>query len=102
MLALLLVLLAQGATPPPQAPATPAAAKANGRNIEVPDTDTHMVMPQLNTREAWERHRARVRQQVLTAAGLDPMPERTPLNAQRFGKLERDGYTIEKVLLETW
>ena len=30
------------------------------------------------------------------------MPEKTPLNPQRFGKLERDGYTIEKVLLETW
>ncbi len=29
------------------------------------------------------------------------MPEKRPLNAQIFGKLERDGYTIEKVLLET-
>ena len=28
-------------------------------------------------------------------------PRRRPLNPQVFGKLERDGYTIEKVLLET-
>ncbi len=70
--------------------------------MEVPDTDTHVALADFTSREAWERHRARVRQQVLSAAGLDPLPERTPLNAQRFGKLERDGYTIEKVLLETW
>ena len=29
------------------------------------------------------------------------MPPKTPLNPQVYGKLERDGYTIEKVVLET-
>ena len=31
------------------------------------------------------------------AEGLWPMPEKTPLNAVIHGKIERDGYTIEKV-----
>lgn len=98
MLALLLALLLQA----PVSSTPPDPSTSDRRNVDVPDTDTHVVLPDFASREIWERHRARVKQQVLTAAGLDPMPERTPLNVQRFGKLERDGYTIEKVLLETW
>lgn len=99
MLALLLALLVQSPVAPArQTPAPPA----DSRNVEVPDTDTHVTLGTFASRDAWERHRTRVRQQILTAAGLDPMPEKTPLNPQRFGRLERDGYTIEKVLLETW
>jgi len=84
--------------------ATPGSSVAavDRRNVEVPDTDTHVTLGAFDTRDAWEAHRSRVKQQILTAAGLDPMPQRTPLNPQRFGRLERDGYTIEKVLLETW
>ncbi|BCS33230.1 hypothetical protein TBR22_A24570 [Luteitalea sp. TBR-22] len=100
MLALLIALLLQ-APAVPTAPA-PVQPPADRRNVEVPDTDTHVVLGTFPTREAWEAHRDRVKARILTAAGLDPMPERTPLNPQRFGKLERDGYTIEKVLLETW
>ncbi len=42
-----------------------------------------------------------IRSQVLIAAGLWPLFPRTPLKPRVFGKLERDGYTIEKVVLET-
>jgi dienelactone hydrolase len=49
------------------------------------------------TREAWEARRTKLREQLLVANGLWPMPEKTPLNAVVHGKIERDGYTIEKV-----
>lgn len=49
------------------------------------------------TKEAWEARRKQVREQVLVANGLLPMPEKTPLNAVVHGKIDRDGYTIEKV-----
>lgn len=49
------------------------------------------------TKEEWAARRERVREQVLVATGLWPMPEKTPLNAVIHGKIERDGYTIEKV-----
>jgi len=49
------------------------------------------------TKEAWEARRAQLREQLLVANGLWPMPEKTPLNAVVHGKIERDGYTIEKV-----
>lgn len=49
------------------------------------------------TREEWAARRTAVREQVLVANGLWPLPEKTPLNAVVHGKIERDGYTVEKV-----
>ncbi|WP_439625746.1 alpha/beta hydrolase family protein [Gemmata sp.] len=49
------------------------------------------------TKEAWEARRTKLREQLLVANGLWPMPEKTPLNAVVHGRIERDGYTIEKV-----
>ena len=45
----------------------------------------------------WAKRREAVREQVLVSQGLWPMPEKTPLNPVVHGKIERDGYTIEKV-----
>ena len=63
--------------------------------------NTHYKMPVFATREEWLERAAFLRKQILASAGLLPMPEKRPLNAQVFDKLERDGYTVEKVLLET-
>jgi dienelactone hydrolase len=47
--------------------------------------------------KTWEARRKQLREQVLVAEGLWPMPEKTPLNAVVHGKVERDDYTVEKV-----
>ena len=52
--------------------------------------------------QAWRDRAAHVREQLLVTLGLWPMFPKTPLNPQVYGKLERDGYTIEKVVLETF
>lgn len=44
--------------------------------------------------------RARLKDELLGALGLKPLPEKTPLNATVTGKLERDGYVIEKLVFE--
>ncbi|MFM8274001.1 MAG: hypothetical protein ACKODX_16950 [Gemmata sp.] len=49
------------------------------------------------TKEAWETRRQQLREQLLVANGLWPLPERTPLNAVIHGEIERPGYTVEKV-----
>jgi dienelactone hydrolase len=72
------------------------------RNTYIPDMHTHFQMAVFTTREAWLEEAAFLRKQILSSAGLLPMPERTPLHAQIFGKLDRVTYTIEKVLLETY
>ncbi|MBV9471255.1 MAG: acetylxylan esterase [Abitibacteriaceae bacterium] len=58
-------------------------------------------MPHYATRAAWEAHAAKVRAQILVGSGLYPLPVRTPLHPKITGKIEREGYTVEKVLLET-
>ncbi len=74
---------------------------ADLRNTYTPNTDTHFTMPAYRTLAEWQTRRGALRKQILSAAGLDPLPEKTPLHAQVFGRIEHTGYTIEKVLLET-
>lgn len=47
--------------------------------------------------KAWEKRRQEVREQVLLSQGLWPMWDKIPIDATIHGKIERDGYTIEKV-----
>jgi len=51
-------------------------------------------------KEAWPARAEQVKQQIRLALGLWPEPTRTPLNAVVHGKIERDGYTVEKVFFE--
>src|SRR5689334_896828 len=49
------------------------------------------------TKEVWEARRKQLREQLLVATGLWPLPEKTPLNAVVHGKIDKGEYTIEKV-----
>ncbi len=49
------------------------------------------------TRKEWEVRRRHLREQVLVANGLWPMPEKEPLRPTIHGAVERDGYTVKKV-----
>jgi len=51
--------------------------------------------------EAWEARATQLRQRVLVANGLWPLPARTPLNPVIRDKVLRDGFTIEKVTFES-
>jgi len=53
------------------------------------------------SKEAWLARREQVRNRILVSSGLYPLLEKTPLSPKVYGKIERDGYTIEKVVLET-
>ncbi len=97
-----LVATPSSALAQPSANDAPASAADDRRNRLTPDTDTHVELRHFATRAEWEAHRDRVRARILRAAGLDPLPERTPLNVTRRGRLVRDGYTVETVVLETW
>src|SRR5262245_11665334 len=58
-------------------------------------------MPVYKTRAAWGARAAKLRKQLLFAAGLEPMPERNPLAPEIFGRITNKDYTVEKVLLQT-
>lgn len=72
----------------------------DSRNVDIVNTDTHLPLPEFTSLQAWEQRKAFLRNQILVSAGLSPLPEKTPLNAQIFGKIEEKDYTIEKVLIE--
>src|ERR1022692_2725320 len=72
------------------------------RNTGIHDSRTHFGMPVFTSRETWLERAAFLRKQILASAGLLPMRKKTPLHAEVFGRLDRDGYSIEKVLLETY
>jgi dienelactone hydrolase len=74
---------------------------ADSRNVTVPNTDTAFTPREYKTRAEWEARAAHLRRQILFSAGLMPMPPKTPLNAQVFGRIERRDYSVEKVLIET-
>ncbi len=52
--------------------------------------------------QTWEARRKYVREQVLVANGLWPLPEKTPLKPVIHGKIDRDDYTIEKVFFASY
>ena len=63
----------------------------DSRNKYTPDDNTHFVMPEYSSLSEWESRKQHLRTQVLSAAGLSPMPPKTPLNPTSYGRLERDG-----------
>jgi dienelactone hydrolase len=77
------------------------APAQDARNTDIINTNTHLPLPQFTSVKTWEERKTFLRKQILVAAGLAPMPEKTPFHAQVFGKIEAKDYTIEKVLLET-
>lgn len=72
----------------------------DARNTKILNTRMQMPLPEFTTLEAWAKRKAALREQILVASGLSPLPEKRPLHADVFGKIEGKGYTIEKVLLE--
>lgn len=52
--------------------------------------------------KSWERRRAELKEQVLVSAGLWPMPEKYPLNAEIFGRVAFEDFSVEKVMFESY
>jgi dienelactone hydrolase len=79
---------------------TPVAAgePQRDRRLEKPkDLNGYFPWTPPATLEEWQARRKTLREQVLVANGLWPLPTKTPLHPVIHGKIERDGYTVEKV-----
>jgi dienelactone hydrolase len=64
--------------------------------------DTPRQFPDISSRVEWEKRANSLREQILVSCGLWPLPHRTPLNPHIFGRIQCDGYSVEKVYLETF
>ena len=54
-----------------------------------------------STLEEWEKRKEKLVLRMQVATGLFPMPPKTPLNAVIHGKINRPGFTVEKVYFES-
>lgn len=96
-LALLAALPASAQTnPPPAAPAYPRPLV----ELNTSYFPFHDIGP--ITAESWAARKKEIRERILLASGLFPLPTKTPLNAVVHGRVERDDYTIDRVFFESF
>ncbi len=87
------------AQPPRALP--PEARPSDVRLGPLRDLDGYFPFEPPSSVEQWQERAAQLRQQMLVALGLWPTPTRTPLNPVIHGRLDQDGYSIEKVYFES-
>ena len=64
--------------------------------------ETQARLPKADSADAWAARREELRNKLLSSLGLEPLPERTPLNAKNTGTLDDPDYSIEKTVYEAW
>ena len=80
----------------------PAETLPNDSRLgELKDLNAYFPWTPSATVEDWKSRSEYVRRQLQVATGLWPMPTKQPLNAVVHGKIERDDYTVERVILQT-
>ncbi|HSH93235.1 MAG TPA: acetylxylan esterase, partial [Roseimicrobium sp.] len=75
--------------------------ESDTRAATIQTLNTPRTFPAIHSKKEWQSIAQDVREQTLVSCGLWPMPEKHPLNAVVSGRVERDGYTIEKVQFES-
>jgi dienelactone hydrolase len=55
------------------------------------------ALKDITTEVEWEKRKPEMRRELLEMLGLDPLPERTDLQATITGKIEQDEFTVEKL-----
>lgn len=67
----------------------------------LPHTNTEFSPATYPDLETWETEKNRLKNQILFASGLWPMPEKPDLDIHIYNRIERDGYTIEKAYFQS-
>ena len=72
------------------------------RAARVQTLNTPRSFPEIQSKAEWQQRAQAIREQVLVSCGLWPLPEKVPLNAKVFGRIEREGYSVEKVYFQSY
>ena len=76
-------------------------ALADARLGAAKHVSTPWALRRYQSLEEWEARAGHIRRHILLCAGLWPLPEKTPLKPRIFGRIEREGYAVEKVFFES-
>jgi dienelactone hydrolase len=79
----------------------PSLPTADVRGV-ILDLNSPRSMCRVRSRAGWLARAASLREHLLVSSGLWPAPAKCPLNAHIFGRIERDGYSVENVYFESW
>ncbi|MFZ1936994.1 MAG: acetylxylan esterase [Thermoguttaceae bacterium] len=80
----------------------PGQLPKDARLAPLKDENGYFPFTPPKTREAWQQRAEQVRRQILVAAGLWPMPAKTSSHAVIRGRVDREGYTVEKVYFQIY
>jgi len=94
-------LLALGGIAPAASVVANGLPASDQRASRFVDLNTPRSFAPPDSRRDWEAMARDIREATLVHNGLWPMPPKTPLNARVTDRVERDGYTLEKVVIET-
>src|ERR1700722_4266065 len=72
-------------------------AMSDSRTVKLRTLDDYAPFKPPANLEEWKKRRQELREQVLVANGLWPMPAASPLQPVIHGKMDMGRYTIEKV-----
>lgn len=100
----LLAALAAGAAEPDPTRVLPPGSLPDDSRLGKPRDiyKTYFPMTPPRSKAEWEERRKALRERVLVATGLWPLPEKTPLRPVVHGKIDRDKYTVEKVFFASY
>jgi hypothetical protein len=77
-------------------------AQVRGNSVfDVRGVNTHYVMQSPGSRSDWEARRSKLRNQILSSAGLNPFPPRTALNPLYVRRVKSEFCTIDTILIQT-
>ncbi|MCW5977905.1 MAG: prolyl oligopeptidase family serine peptidase [Bryobacteraceae bacterium] len=81
----------------------PVLSEEDRRSMMYSYVDANLPPIELpSTRRAWEERKGPLRARILKLVGLERLDERAPVRWVAKGRIERDSYTIEKILFESY
>ncbi len=83
-------------------PVSTAFSAPSAPDGSIRDQNTPRDFPEIAAKAQWQERAREIREQILVSSGLWPLPEKTPLRPVIFGKIVRDGYSVEKVYFQTY
>lgn len=64
--------------------------------------DHYYHFPRFDSKREWLERKMELRDHIKTSMGVQPVPPKTPLHTKIFDRIERDGYSVEKVYFESY
>ena len=89
-------------SPPSSQTLTPLSSVDHRDETRLRNLNTLRSFPVVKNLKEWEKRKADIQLQIKISCGLFPMPTRPDLKAHISGKVIRDGYSVEKVSIQTY